>query len=443
MKQIFSITCGITLWVAVFSVVAMAQNQAQDSKLLMLSKNFSGSITRTSVEIGLTANADCDQTKTFIPDNSKLVTQSFDLNADGNGVGTFSGSAYIITPDGKIVLQGILKGTVGINTRCGSNTSCRLPWHLEGLFESTFSSMQRAVSRGGPDAKILPMILNFSADLNPQTASPLPIYQGRLDGLVPTLPAEVARITLFQDKTTYQLDDVINATVINESSENLQAWDKRSFCSIFQLQILDGNQWNDTAFCPFKAPSLPVLIPHDSKFGVPLHPSQTIEPLKVGTYRLALTFRFVSGDIPISDLFVVYSQPFKMEPAGSANPILVASDKTDYKEEESVVLRVVNNTKQKVLVYNHQSYCSVITVLRQQDGEWVEVAPCQLAIPTRPVIIVPGQVIELHLPTIDPTSKLSVGVYRMLFTYWNLDSNDNPMGNPNSIYSQTFSITAR
>ncbi|HQR33250.1 MAG TPA: hypothetical protein PLK30_10955 [Blastocatellia bacterium] len=443
MKQIISAVCGITLWGLILSVVAIAQNQAQDSRLLMLSKNFSGSITQTSIEIALTANADCDQTKTFIPDNSKLVTQSFVLNADSKGVGTFSGSAYIITPEGRIVLQGLLKGTVGINTRCGSNSSCRLPWHLEGLFESAFTTMQRTVSRGGSDAKILPMMLNFSADLNPQTASPLPIYQGRLDGLVPTLPAEVDRITIIQDKTIYQPNDVINATVINESSENIQTWDKRSFCSIFQLQILDGNQWNDTAFCPFKAPSLPVYIPANSKFGVQMHQSQTIEPLKAGTYRLALTFRFVSGEIPLSDSFVVYSPQFKLEPQMPTNQVLVAPGKGAYEEQEQLTLSVNNVTSQTIVAYDHQSYCSIVTVQRNEGGNWVDMFPCLLGSQSNLIKISAGEDRKLKLPADTAPTKLAAGAYRLEFTYWQVDANGNPTGNPTTVFSNTFAVVAK
>ncbi|MFN0108203.1 MAG: hypothetical protein ACKVZH_05050, partial [Blastocatellia bacterium] len=327
MKRAF--TAAVFL-IVVLSAVAGAQGQSQDSSLLMLSKNFNGSVTRSAVEISLTANADCDQTKNFIPDGSRLVTQDFVLNADSNGVGTFSGQAQIITPTGRVVLSGSLRGTVGINTRCGGNKSCRLPWHLEGLFESVPSSMQRAIVRSAAEVKLAPMMLNFSGDLNTQTASPLPIYQGRLDGLVPALPASVDRITLAQEKPSYVLNDIILTTVINDSTETIQTWDKRSFCSIAQLQVLDGNQWNDTGFCPFKAPSLPVYLPPGSKFEVPMHPSQTIEPLKPGTYRTALTFKFVSGNIPLSDDFMTYTQEFRLAAQPPTNQVILNTNKPAY-----------------------------------------------------------------------------------------------------------------
>ncbi|MBS1786860.1 MAG: hypothetical protein JST85_04020 [Acidobacteria bacterium] len=441
MEKVLTALKSVAL-VAGLSIMSIAQVPDLDPRLLMLSKNFNGSVTRTSVEIGLTGNADCDQTKSFIPDNSKLVTQSFSLKADSNGIGTFSGSAYIITPAGRIVLQGTLKGTVGINTRCGSSRNCTLPWHLEGLFESTPSSMDRAIFRMAANA-IAPMMLNFSGDLNPLSASALPIYQGRLDGLVPALPAEVDRITLVQDKTTYLVTDVINATVVNESSETIQTWDKRSFCSIFQLQILDGNQWNDTAFCPFKAPSLPVYIAPNSKFGVQLNPVQTIEPLKAGTYRLALTFRFVSGNIPLSDSYVVQTQEFRMVPLTPTNQVIVATDKVAYQEQEPVALRINNDTDEAILTYDHQSYCSIVTVQRQNGGDWEEVAPCLLGTMTRVVKIPSRDQVDFKLPTESAASKLPQGIYRLEFTYWKPDAEGKPTGNPTTLHSALFSVTGK
>ncbi len=442
MKRICSVVPKIVLVVAVL-FVASAQSLGQDSSLLMLSKNFNGIVTRSAVEIGLTANADCDQTKTFIPENSKLVTQNFALNADSNGVGTFSGTAYIITPAGRVVLRGTLKGTVGINTRCGPHRSCRLPGHLEGLFESTPSSMDRALLRSASDVKIAPMMLNFSGDLNPQSTASTPIYQGRLDGLIPALPAEVDRITITQDKLSYVLNDAINATVVNDSSETIQTWDKRSFCSVLQLQILDGNQWNDTGFCPIKAPSLPITIAPGSKFSVQMIPSEIIEPLKVGTYRIALTFMFVSGNVPLSDTFVVYSQQFQLAGQLPSNQVVLDTSKSGYVEQEAVFLRVNNDTPQNVVVYDHQSFCSIVTVQKQEGGNWVNLYECLLATPSKPVKIASRVEIELKLPTDEATTKLAQGTYRLQTTYWNLDANGNPTGNPTNIYSATFSVTGK
>ena len=441
MKRICSAVPNIALVVAVLFVFS-AQSLGQDSGLLMLSKNFNGVVSRSAVEIGLTANADCDQTKTFIPENSKLLTQNFSLDADNNGVGTFSGMAYVITPGGRVVLSGTLKGTVGISTRCNANRSCRQPWHLEGIFESTPSSMERVLIRAS-DRKILPMMLNFSGDLNPQSTGSVQLYQGRLDGLVPALPAEVDRVLIAQDKPSYLLNEVIYASVVNDSTEAIQIWDKRSFCSVFQLQVLDGNQWNDTAFCRFRNASLPIKLAPGEKFSVQLDPSQTIEPLKEGIYRLALTFKFVSGNIPLSDTFINYTPQFRLAAQAPSNQVFLKTTKPGYVEQEAVFLRVNNDTAQNVVVYDHQSFCSFVTLQRQEGGNWVNLFDCLLATASRPLKISSRDEIELKLPTDDVATKLTPGTYRLQTAYWNLDANGNPIGSPNGIFSSVFTVAGK
>src|SRR5262245_43242013 len=109
---------------------------AQSSNLIVLSKNFSGPIFRASLALRLSSNTDCDKTQSLIPDGSRLISDSFDLNSDSSGMGTFSGFARIVAPDGKVVLQGWLRGTVGVNTRRDpNNKDCSAPGRLEGIFE--------------------------------------------------------------------------------------------------------------------------------------------------------------------------------------------------------------------------------------------------------------------------------------------------------------------
>lgn len=432
-----------SLFAALLLAVIAGEAFAQDSGLLMLSKNFNGAITRTSAEISLSSNAECDQTKSFIPDGSKLATTSFTMNADSNGVGTFLGRAQIVTPTGRVVLEGTLRGTVGINTRCGANRSCRLPWHLEGLFESFSSTLNQAIVRSASDLKIRPMVLNFSGDLNPQTASPLPIYQGRLDGLVPSLPASVDRITISTDKTGYTVNEPMAAIVINDSPETIQTFDKRAFCTILQFQILDGNQWNDTAFCPFRAPSLPVNIAPGTKFEVPLQPTLSISPLAAGTYRLALTFRFLSGNIPVSDSYTVFSSQFRLAAQPPSNLVIAKSERSVYQEGEPVVASILNDTAQPIVTFDHKTYCSIINVQKQESNNWVNVSPCLLASPSKQVRLAAREEMTVQLPDNNAPTKLAPGTYRLEFSYWAIDASGNSTGNPITVYSSTFNVVAK
>jgi hypothetical protein len=147
--------------------------QFPTSSLLILSKNAIGPIFNGSLSMTLTSNANCDQTQGLIPNGSRLVSENFSLRIDNTGLGTFSGSARIVRPDGNVI-QGSLRGTVGVNKRCDPNTptvACRAPGRLEGIFD------------GGDFAPRLVM-LNFTAEPCLECASPLPVHQGGLDGVI-------------------------------------------------------------------------------------------------------------------------------------------------------------------------------------------------------------------------------------------------------------------
>jgi hypothetical protein len=136
---------------------------------LLLSKNALGPILNGLLSLNLTPNANCDQTQGLIPDGSRLVSQNFSLRTDSSGLGTFSGFAQIVAPDGRVIIQGSLRGTVGLKARCDPNTSnndCRAPGRLVGIFEST------------------QVIVNFTAEPCLLCASPMPIYIGGLDGVI-------------------------------------------------------------------------------------------------------------------------------------------------------------------------------------------------------------------------------------------------------------------
>ena len=435
-RTIFAVFCGALL------AVSMRAN-AQTSGQMLLSKNISGPITNSSVELTLTANAECDQTQGFLPDGTRLSSQSFSLNTDGNGVGTFQGTAQLISPDGRTIMQGQLRGTVGINTRCGGNRDCRLPWHLEGLFETLPSAYDRFVTRSTTNQKVTLMMLNFSADLNQLSASPLPLYQGRLDGLVPALPASANKITIAPDKASYTINDPVTALIVNGAEGMIQSYDLKSYCSIVQLQIQNGNQWDDTAACQLKRTPFPVNILPGQRLDVPLPMNQGIAAPAPGMYRLALTFRFLNGGIPVSDWFLAFSQPFVIAPQPPTNRIIVNAERDVYPEREAVIVKITNDSDQPVVTMDHKSYCSILNVQKQQVNNWITVAPCLLLTPTRLIKIGAREDVLMKLPTDDLAAKLDPGTYRVELTYWAMDANGQPVGNPVTVYSRTFTIAAK
>ncbi|MEP7338273.1 MAG: hypothetical protein ABI977_11115 [Acidobacteriota bacterium] len=435
MKQVLFAVCCCAL----FAVSMRAQNPGQT----VLSKNVSGPITRSSVELTLTSNTGCDQTQSFLPEGSKLISQSFSLNADTNGVGTFQGTAQIISPDGRTILQGQLRGTVGINTGGCVSRTCRLPWHLEGLFETTPSTYERTIVRSTTDLKVALMMLNFSADLNQQSTSPLPLYQGRLDGLIPTLPASAARVTIAPDKASYTINDPITAIVVNGAEDAIQTYDLKSYCSIVQLQIQNGNQWDDAGDCLLKRLPFPVNILPNQQVDVLLPMNQGIPGPVAGTYRLALTFRFLAKGIPVSDSFTAFSPPFVIASQPPSNNVIVKAERDVYPERETVVVKITNDSDQSIVTLDHKSYCSILTVQKQQVSDWITVAPCLLATPTRLVKIGAREDVLLKLPADNTASRIEPGTYRLELVYFAMDANGQPTGNPSTVYSRTFTVAAK
>jgi len=300
MKRIYSaVFCGALLAAAV-------RANAQPSGQMILSKSANGPVTSTSLELTLSANAQCDQTQSFLPDGSKLSSQSFSLDVDANGVGTFQGPAQIISPDGRTILQGQLRGTVGIGTRCGGDGACRRPWHLEGLFETARSNFERFIARSTTDVRVPVMMLNFSADQNPQSASPLPLYLGRLDGLIPSFS-----VTLKTDRDTYAEGETITVKITNDSNQSAVTMDHNSFCSVLDVQKQQANQWATIAPCLLMTPTrLVKLGPHED-FSVKLPTPEVTAKLDPGTYQLELTYWAMneSGQ-PVGNPTTVYSKTF-------------------------------------------------------------------------------------------------------------------------------------
>ena len=282
---------------------------AQSSNLL-LSKNANGPISNGSLSLTLASNVNCDQTQGLIPDGSRLVSTDFSLKTDSTGLGTFEGHAQIVTTNG--VLQGRLRGTVGVNTRCNPNTSnndCRAPGRLNGIFEGTPVSLTSRV-----------IVLNFTADPCLLCGSPLPIYRGGLDGVItPPMPVEsqvetasdspsfIGRVSVTTDKSAYDVTETILAKVTNGFEQTIATWDHQSYCTILTLQKLKPTgSWMDIAPCRLETPTRLVRIGPLTEALVKIPPGNN-----PGIYRLRLTWQFVDDKgQPVGNPTITYSPQF-------------------------------------------------------------------------------------------------------------------------------------
>jgi len=419
---------------------------AQSSDLLVLSKNVGGTIFRTSFTLGLISNPDCDQTQSLIPDGSRLVSESFNLNTDGAGLGTFSGFAQIVAPDGRIVLQGSLFGTAGVNTRRDpNNKDCRAPGRLEGIFEGT---QARSISRSNIEAKSQVIMLNFTAEPNPLVASPLPIFRGWLDGVI-TAPSPMAeKVKIASDRAGYLPTEVITAIIFNGSGQTIQALDQRSYCTIVQLQVQEDDRWTDVATCPLDRAPIPTNISPIQRIEVALNPLQPTPanppgPNPPGLYRLGLTFKAVENGNPVGGSLFVASEPFRIVAPPSSDRVSVTTERTEYDVSETIVAKVANGNDQTIVTTDHQSNCTILTMEKQEANDWVAVAPCPLLSPVLPVKIGPHMEVLVKFLPESFNNQFEPGTYRLRFLWHFIGDNGQPAGNLMNTYSPQFTLTSK
>jgi hypothetical protein len=415
---------------------------AQSSDLLVLSKNFGGRIIPPSLSLPLTSNTDCDQTQSLIPDGSRLISDSFNLNNYSAGLGTFSGPARIVAPDGRVVLQGWLRGTVGVNTRRNPNDKdCRAPGRLEGIFEG---APARSIKRSTDAAKSQVIMLNFTAELNPLIAAPIPVYRGWLDGLI-TAPSPVEeKVKIAPDKAGYLPTDVITAIIFNGSDQTIQSLDQHSYCTIVQLQMWEDGRWIETAVCPLDRAPRPTNIFPNQKIEVALNRIQPTPALNPpGLYRLGLTFRIVENGNPVGRSLFVASEPFRIIAPPSSDRVSVTTDKSEYEVGETIVGKVANGNDQTIVTWDHQSNCTIVTVEKQEASGWVPVAPCPLLSPVLPVKIGPRMEVLVKLLAGSFNNRFEPGTYRLRFLWQFIGDNGQPAGNIMTTYSPQFTITSK
>jgi hypothetical protein len=432
---------------------------AQATDFLILSKDATGPITGVSLSLSLQSNTASDQTQDLIPNGSRLVANGFTMVADGQGLGSFSGSASIVTLDGRLILEGFLHGTVGLNASRGQGVDCHAPGHLEGLLEGfRLFSAPSATGNSGEETfvekssstaglivptrqQVTISTLIFSADEVPEIAGPLPIYRARLDGLI--RPAFLMpRVRIAPDRLEYGESDQITAIITNSSDTPIQIFDGRSYCTIVQLQRQESNQWAQVAGCPLARPSQPVIIGVGETRQVMLPPMTDVPASKeAGVYRLALTLTSLNKEgKPVGDTITITSAPFRV--IASPAVVTVTTDRTIYTVEDQIVVKVTTNADRSIQTTDHHSYCSILTLQRQEDEQWNNVAPCLLLTPTRLITIGPQQSISVTLPPELAGPLPQPGTYRVGFSFVFLDIKGQPIGQPVEVFSEPFSVVS-
>ena len=116
---------------------------------------------------------------------------------------------------------------------------------------------------------------------------------------------------------------------------------------------------------------------------------------------------------------------------------------------DAVSVTVTNDLPQAILLEDHQSECTVVTLERQEGSGWLAVAPCQLETPTRVVPIPSGaaQTVMLRPEGGTQPRVWQAGTYRFALNYSagaenGAEGQTNPaaLAPAGVVYSQTFII---
>jgi hypothetical protein len=126
-------------------------------------------------------------------------------------------------------------------------------------------------------------------------------------------------------------------------------------------------------------------------------------------------------------------------------PVTLHLGQTHAGVTDAVSATIANDLPQAILVEDHQSECTVVTLERQEGGGWLAVAPCQLETPTRLVPIPSGttQAVTLR-PEGGPQPRVwQAGTYRFALRYSvgaEGQTSLAALAPAGAVYSQTFTI---
>ena len=132
-------------------------------------------------------------------------------------------------------------------------------------------------------------------------------------------------------------------------------------------------------------------------------------------------------------------------PTPSPGAVTLRLGQTHSGVTDTVSVTVTNILPQAILVEDHQSQCTVVTLERQEGGGWLAVAPCLLETPTRLLPIPSGtaQTVTLR-PEGGPQPRVwQAGTFRFALHYsagTEGQTSRAALAPTTIVYSQTFTI---
>lgn len=432
---------GLLAVVGALATLALCQPRAAAGPLI-LSKDASGHLLPGAVTLDLRSNPDCDQTQTLVPDGSQILADSFTFNVDDKGVGFFSGWVKIQTPDGKIFATGNLHGIAGITaTQTDPTRGCSAPGHLEGLLDGAAAILPSSSAI----ASLQPFVVSFAADVVPQADGVVPLYKGKLVGLVsppPTPPPPPAPVTIAPAKPQFNTTEPVVAVIANGSKQDIQVLDEQSYCTIVQLQIQDASGWKLIAPCPLARVAIPTVIKAGTTITISLPPTATTASANVpGIYRLVIDWQALdSTGKPGGTSTKAISALFKVvAPPPPVALLKVAPGKPAYLPTEPINA-IIANGPTMVRIFDERSLCTIVDLQRFDGTNWLMVGPCPLDRVPIPTYLKPG---EVKTVTLAQTTPWATGKYRLLVTYAAVDATTNTVvGTDQTAVSDPFVVQA-
>jgi hypothetical protein len=376
---------------------------------LTVAKDIHGLIAATRLDMTITSQASCDQSGDLLRDGSRLVSDQFTTRVDDAGVGVFSAPVRVLNPDGNLLFEARLHGYVGLSADGDKADVCTAPGRLVGFLE-------RAVGVG-PVAPGADMQILFTAETVPQSASPVPIYQGTLRGVIAPQPVPGPGVVVRSDRNEYSTTDPIIGSVTNGTRAPIVTTDYHTGCTILELQRLVNGVWQPGPPCNTFRPTRPVVI----------QPGETVrvvipaEPQRApGEYRLALEYFAPDKDgNPAGDPKFAYSSVFVLR--NSVNPLTIAPNQRAYGPREPITA-VIRNGNRPVSILDERSFCTIVQLQKLDGDAWTEVAPCPLDRVAIPTFLKPGEVRRVLLPPNNVPAAWAPGRYRLAVTYTPIDN---------------------
>lgn len=98
--------------------------------------------------------------------------------------------------------------------------------------------------------------------------------------------------------------------------------------------------------------------------------------------------------------------------------VTVVANQNRYATHEKIVITISNGLKEPITTADQQTYCSVIILERQGEGDWQPVRNCTLNSPSLEVTVKPGSVAPFELaPNQISSGSIPPGTYRATLIY--------------------------